>query len=166
MEENGYQEKQYWNEEGWNWRMENDLVAPGYWRSDSNGTWYGVSSNGPFILPGNNPVTGISYHEACAFSSWAGARLPYEHEWEAAKNLDLLEETGRVWEWCQNTFYPYDGFVAFPYDGYSIPYFDGKHYTLRGGSAHTQPVIKRSSFRNYYLPDKRFIFAGLRLVYQ
>ena len=76
-----------------------------------------------------------------------------------------LEFTGKVWEWCSNTFFPYQGFEAFPYDGYSKPWFDNKHYVARGASRHTRPEIRRPSFRNFFNPDKRHTFAGLRLVF-
>ena len=84
---------------------------------------------------------------------------------EVACRLQRLEQTGRAWEWCDNSFYPYDGFRPFPYEEYSAPWFNGNHYSLRGGSLHTRPAIRRPSFRNFYQPDKRHIFAGLRLVY-
>jgi iron(II)-dependent oxidoreductase len=79
--------------------------------------------------------------------------------------LQLLEQTGHVWEWCNNCFYPYAGFQSFPYKEYSQPWFNDNHYTLRGGSLHTRPGIKRASFRNFHAPEKRHIFAGLRLVW-
>ncbi len=166
IEENGYEEKKYWSDKGWQWRIENSVTSPEYWRSDSSGHWHGVGIQGPYKLLEREPVFGISHYEASAFTLWADARLPYEHEWEAAESETLLNATGKVWEWCHNTFYPYEGFEAYPYDGYSTPYFDGMHYTLKGGSFHTPPVIKRSSFRNYYQADKRFLFAGMRLVFE
>ena len=166
IEENGYEEKKYWSDKGWQWRIENSVTSPEYWRSDSSGHWHGVGIQGPYKLLEREPVFGISHYEASAFTLWADARLPYEHEWEAAESETLLNATGKVWEWCHNTFYPYEGFEAYPYDGYSIPYFDGMHYTLKGGSFHTPSEIKRSSFRNYYQADKRFLFAGMRLVFE
>ncbi|HKJ09285.1 MAG TPA: SUMF1/EgtB/PvdO family nonheme iron enzyme, partial [Gammaproteobacteria bacterium] len=111
------------------------------------------------------PVLGINHHEASAYAAWAGAQLPHEYQWEAACRLGLLEHTGRAWEWCANTFHPYEGFESFPYREYSTPWLGGDHYTLKGGSLHTRPPVKRASFRNFYEPDKRHIFAGLRLVY-
>jgi iron(II)-dependent oxidoreductase len=71
---------------------------------------------------------------------------------------DLL---GNVWEWTGSAFAPYPGFEPFPYRGYSAPYF-GDHRVLRGGSFATSPVIARPSFRNWYLPHIREVFAGLR----
>jgi formylglycine-generating enzyme required for sulfatase activity len=68
------------------------------------------------------------------------------------------------WEWCRSQFAPYEGYVVFPYAGYSSTWFDGRHLVLKGGSRYTRPVIKRPSFRNFYNPDKRHIFAGIRLA--
>jgi iron(II)-dependent oxidoreductase len=65
--------------------------------------------------------------------------------------------------WVQ--FNTYEGFKAFPYPEYSQPWFDENHYSLRGGCLHTRRVIKRPSFRNFFEPDKRHVFAGLRLVF-
>jgi gamma-glutamyl hercynylcysteine S-oxide synthase len=162
---NGYQEKKYWSDAGWRWRTENNIYHPEYWQADKHNGHYGISPAGPVALSANAPVFGISYYEAQAFADWAGARLPHEHEWEIAQNSGLLGQTGQVWEWCDNSFFPYPGFQAYPYDGYSLPYFDGAHYTLKGGSVYTRPVIRRPSFRNYYQANKRFLHAGMRLVF-
>ena len=165
IQDHGYQEDKYWSDAGWLWRAENNIQHPEYWQVDKNNNYFLITPSGPVALSADKPVHGISYYEAVAFSAWAGARLPHEHEWETAQNKGLLEDTGLVWEWCQNSFFPYPGFRAYPYNGYSLPYFDGTHYTLKGGSIHTLPVIKRSSFRNYYQADKRFMYAGMRLVF-
>jgi iron(II)-dependent oxidoreductase len=72
---------------------------------------------------------------------------------------DLL---GNVWEWTGSWFEGYSGFEPFPYRGYSQAYFDGKHRVLRGGSWATAPWALRSSWRNWYTPDMRQMFAGFR----
>ena len=165
IHDHGYQEKKYWSDAGWLWRTENSIHHPEYWQVDTSNNYFGVAPAGPVVLPADKPVHGVSYFEAEAFAAWVGARLPHEHEWEIAQNTGLLEDTGLVWEWCRNSFFPYPGFQAYPYNGYSLPYFDGTHYTLKGGSIHTLPIIKRPSFRNYYQADKRFMHAGMRLVF-
>ncbi len=165
MGEGGYTNNDYWSEEGWRWREENKITHPEHWIQNNKQQWYGIKHQGPYDLQAEDPVYGISYYEAQAFAKWAGARLPHEHEWEAAVRSEKLHNTGQVWEWCNNEFYPYEGFEAFPYDGYSKPWFDGNHFVLRGASRHTRPEIRRATFRNFFNPDKRHIFAGLRLVF-
>jgi iron(II)-dependent oxidoreductase len=161
----GYRREALWDPEGWRWRGERQIEHPDHWRCSRDGGWYGTDVRGQYALAAEEPVAGISHYEACAFARWAGARLAHEYQWEAAQRLGLLEGTGRVWEWCENCLHPYEGFEAFPYPEYSQPWFDGRHYTLRGGSLHTRPAVKRSSFRNFFEADKRHIFAGLRLVF-
>jgi len=165
MDAGGYRTQSLWSNAGWQWRSQLTASCPDHWRQDETGHWYGMGVRGAYELDGTDVVHGISHHEACAYATWAGGRLPHEHQWEVACRLHLLEQTGRAWEWCQNPFYPYEGYQAFPYEDYSPPSFDNGHYTLRGGSFHTRPAIKRPSFRNFHEPFKRHIFAGLRLVW-
>ncbi|MDH3901295.1 MAG: SUMF1/EgtB/PvdO family nonheme iron enzyme [Gammaproteobacteria bacterium] len=165
MEEGGYGNPSLWGPAGIAWREQTGASAPDHWRRNADGHWYGIGNHGPYALTGDDVLHGICWHEAQAYARWAGARLPHEHQWEVACRLHRLELTGRAWEWCDNSFYPYDGFRPFPYEEYSSPWFDGNHYTLRGGSLHTRPAIRRPAFRNFYQPDKRHVFAGLRLVY-
>ena len=165
MEDDGYDRSDLWDEQSLLWQQQNKYHCPDHWQQDKHGNWYAIGVRGPYGLTADEPVMGLSYHEACAFANWAGACLPHEYQWETACRLQELQLTGRVWEWCQNTFHPYQGFKPFPYDEYSQPWFDGTHFSLRGGSSYTQPAIKRPSFRNFYQADKRFIFAGLRLAW-
>jgi formylglycine-generating enzyme required for sulfatase activity len=72
---------------------------------------------------------------------------------------DLL---GNVWEWTASWFSPYPNFEYYPYRGYSQVYFDNQHRVLRGGSWATRPWALESSWRNWYYPHLRQIFAGFR----
>ena len=72
------------------------------------------------------------------------------------------ELAGQGWEWTSTPFGPYPGFAPFPYAGYSQDWFDGQHLVLRGGSWATRGPLCRSSFRNWYHPHVREIFAGFR----
>jgi iron(II)-dependent oxidoreductase len=113
----------------------------------------------------DEPVVHVSFHEAEAFARWAGKRLPTEPEWEkAAKTVgDELEHAqGAVWQWTSSSFEGYPGFRAFPYREYSEVFFGGDYRVLRGGSWITDPLVARSTFRNWDLPDRRQIFAGIR----
>ena len=166
MEAGGYHDERYWTCEGRRWRESAGAEAPWHWRRSREGSWYGVDHSGAFELTSAAPVAGLSAYEARAFARYARARLPHEVEWELGVRMGLTRDTGRVWEWCDNRFYPYPGFRAFPYRGYSMPWFDGAHTTLRGASNMSDASIKRPSFRNFHTADKRHISAGIRLCRQ
>ncbi len=100
-----------------------------------------LSGLGPILLPGTTPV------QACP-----AGRSP----------AGLWDGLGNVWEWTDSWFDGYPGFESFPYQGYSEVYFDRAHRVLRGGSWATRPWSIRSSFRNWYHPWTRVIFAGFR----
>jgi iron(II)-dependent oxidoreductase len=136
------------------------------------------------------PVVHVDFSQAEAFARWAGKRLPTELEWEAAAagadreraNLDQLsfgcapagayadaacasgavQMLGDAWEWTSSEFVAYPGFEAFPYREYSEVFFDSGYGVLRGGSWATRRNVIRTSFRNWDLPERRQIFAGLR----
>lgn len=95
-----------------------------------------------------------------ALHSWRPA-TPSELP-DGVNPLDIGALAGGVWEWTASPFLPYPGFQAFPYDGYSKDHMDGGHFVCRGGSFATQPIILRSSFRNWYVPTYRQGFLGLR----
>ena len=160
-----YREADYWSPEGWQWRQQQCVDMPGYWSFSATAGWQQYTVEGVRNLNLREAVSGLSHHEAAAYANWAGARLPHEYEWEAARRSKLLEQCGRVWEWCSNTLHPYPGFVPYPYRNYSMPYFDGRHYVLRGGSRYTCRELRRASFRNYYTAGTRHLFTGLRLVF-
>ena len=160
----GYDKRELWSVSGWDWRMKNGVTHPARWRQDDDGDWFEITFNGADHLSGDAPVCGVTRYEAGAFASWASARLPHEFEWEAAVKSGLLYKTGQVWEWCANTFHSYPGFRAYPYREYSIPWFDQRHFVLKGGCLHSQEEIKRPAFRNYYLADTNYLFSGIRLA--
>jgi len=68
---------------------------------------------------------------------------------------------GNVWEWTADDFAPYPGFEVDPYREYSEPWF-GTHKVLRGGAWPTQPRLLRNTWRNFYTPDRRDVWAGFR----
>jgi len=163
MDAGGYRDDTAWDAAGRAWRDAAAAAAPYGWRRDARGGWYAVGPAGPEPLAPGAPVIGLCHHEAKAFARWAGAALPHEYQWEAAAARGLLRDAGRAWEWCANPLHGYPGFRAFPYREYSAPWFDGRHFVLRGGGRHGEAETRRPSFRNYYQPHCRHIFAGLRL---
>ncbi|MBI4191709.1 MAG: ergothioneine biosynthesis protein EgtB [Betaproteobacteria bacterium] len=68
---------------------------------------------------------------------------------------------GNSWEWSADWFNPYPGFVRDPYREYSEPWF-GNHKVLRGGCHATSASLLRNTWRNFYTPERRDVFAGFR----
>jgi iron(II)-dependent oxidoreductase len=162
---------------------------PMYWEAD--GDWWVRTPMGRHEpVDPDEVVIHVSWHEADAFARWAGKRLPTEQEWEAAArgadpdraNLDqlafgpsrvgayadapsdcgALHMLGDVWEWTSSDFLSYPGFEAFPYPEYSEVFFGDSYKVLRGGAWAARRNVVRTTFRNWDLPERRQIFAGLR----
>lgn len=72
---------------------------------------------------------------------------------------------GNGWEWTSSVFAPFAGFRIFDfYPGYSEPFFDGKHFVMKGGSTRTAPAMLRPSFRNWFQAHYPYVYAGFRCV--
>jgi iron(II)-dependent oxidoreductase len=106
----------------------------------------------------------VSHHEAEAFARSVDARLPTELEWEKAAVQGRLAGVGSAWEWTQSHFSGYPGFRAHPYREYSEVFFGDGYRVLRGASPATHPRVVSPHFRNWDLPERRQIFAGVRIA--
>jgi len=140
---------------------ETEAAPPMYWTRDGDG-WSRAAMGVNVPVDPARPVVHVSHEEAEAFARWAGKRLPTEFEWEVA--APRLDGVGGVWEWTSSDFLAYPGFEAFPYDEYSKVFFGDTYKVLRGASWATHPHVARPSFRNWDLPQRRQIFAGIRLA--
>jgi iron(II)-dependent oxidoreductase len=173
IEAGGYTDATHWHEDGRRWLQQAAPMAPQHWRRDPQGEWFAVGVNGPYDLAAEAPVQGLNRHEAAAYAAWAGAveprllgaRLPHEFQWEVACRLGYLADLWQTREWCGNPFEPYAGFRPLPAGNDSEQSFAGQPGTLRGGSIHSQPPLRRASFRYGAPPSTRHHFSGLRLVW-
>jgi ergothioneine biosynthesis protein EgtB len=181
----GYTDPRHWLSDGWAWVKAEGIEAPLYWRQDGS-AWTRFGLDGRRPLDPAAPVTHISFFEADAYASWAGARLPTEFEWEAAASAqdpqggNQLDTAGAieprpsasgpaffgdVWEWTGSAFRPYPGFR--PAEG-AVGEYNGKfmsgQFVLRGSSCATPRGHSRASYRNFFYPHQRWQFTGLRLA--
>ncbi|MGN6604580.1 MAG: ergothioneine biosynthesis protein EgtB [Ginsengibacter sp.] len=161
MNAGGYKNFNYWHSDGWAWVNQNQISAPMYWHL-IDGEWCNFTLNGLQPLEMNEPVCHISFYEAFAFASWKGMRLPTEFEWEAAADKF---DWGRRWEWTESAYLPYPGFSKAPG---AIGEYNGKFMVnqkvLRGASDVTSPGHSRKTYRNFFQPNLRWQYTGIRLA--
>ena len=165
IQDGGYRTASLWMSDGWAEAQANGWAAPLYWRQQDDG-WFQFGLGGLRPLTLEAPVRHVSWYEADAFARWSRARLPTEAEWEAAsRNPAVLERTGSVWQWTESSYRPYPGYHPAPG---AIGEYNGKfminQMVLRGGSIATPSGHTRPSYRNFFHPDKRWQFSGLRLA--
>ncbi len=182
----GYRNPLLWLSEGWVKLQKESWSAPLYWETRDDG-WHTMTLSGRRPVEPSEPVVHVSYFEADAFARWAGRRLPTEAEWERAAAdlpvdgnfldagrlhaapapaLDGLRQMfGDVWEWTSSAFAPYPRFrpTEGPASEYNGKFMCGQ-YVLRGGSFATPKSHMRPSYRNFFPPDARWQFSGLRLA--
>jgi ergothioneine biosynthesis protein EgtB len=168
----GYRRPELWLSEGWARVQDEKWEAPLYWLKDDDGSAkeneFVFTLSGVQPLDPHAPVEHVSFYEAAAYATWAGARLPTEFEWEVAATADAgkpLFTHGDVWEWTRSSYDPYPGFRT--YEGVAAEY-NGKfmvgQMVLRGGSSATPPGHIRATYRNFFPPQARWQFSGIRLA--
>jgi len=188
IEDRGYSRPELWLSDGWNAVNAHGWTAPLYWEK-SGSDWQQFTCAGMRKLEEHEPVCHVSYYEADAFARWAGARLPSEFEWElvasrtkvqgyflesgsfhpaVAPSTDDEQPTqifGDVWEWTTSGYLPYPGFK--PASG-ALGEYNGKfmvnQMVLRGGSCVTPATHIRATYRNFFTPETRWQFSGIRLA--
>ncbi len=188
IEAGGYQDFNHWLMEGWEWVKKEQVKAPFYWIKE-DGEWKHYTLAGLEKVNPAEPVTHINFYEADAFARWKGKRLPTEFEWEVAckqfekdipSEANFLDERnfrpmprkgqntqfyGDVWEWTNSAYLPYPFYTK--EDG-ALGEYNGKfminQMVLRGGSFATSRNHIRATYRNFFHPNLRWHFTGLRLA--
>lgn len=188
MADGGYRRPELWLSDGWATKNEREWKAPLYW-VERDGRWFAFTLGGHRAVSEAVPVCHVSYYEADAYARWAGARLATEAEWEAVAApaaiegnfvedaffhpVPLRDEAGEwpaqlygdAWEWTQSAYSSYPGYLQ-P-EGAVGEYnakFMCNQLVLRGGSCATPRSHIRSTYRNFFPPDARWQFSGIRLA--
>ncbi len=179
--DDGYRRPEFWLSAGWDCVKQRGWEAPLYWHEDGVFTLAGLRPRRP-----DEPVCHASFYEAAAYAKWAGKRLPREAEWEIAAadatadgNLlddgllhpapaegeGLAQMIGDVWEWTASPYVAYPGYRE---PAGAIGEYNGKfmanQMVLRGGCAATPRDHIRATYRNFFPPDARWMFGGIRLA--
>ena len=161
IDDGGYDNFNLWHAEGWDFIQQNEIKAPEYWHQEES-QWHYYTLNGYKKVEPLEPVMHISLYEAFAFAEWKGLRLPTEFEWEvASKQLNY----GQLWEWTNSAYLPYPNFSKAPG---ALGEYNGKfminQMVLRGASRATVPGHSRPTYRNFFHPQMRWQFSGIRLA--
>ena len=162
IEDGGYRRPEFWLSAGWECVNARGWDAPLYWEK-RGGAWHVFTLAGLAPMAAHDPVCHVSAYEAAAYAKWAGKRLPREAEWECA--VAGLEGTGAVWEWTASPYVAYPGYREPPG---AIGEYNGKfmanQMVLRGGCVATPADHIRTTYRNFFPPDARWMFGGIRLA--
>ena len=165
MADGGYSTPTLWLSDGFATVEAQGWNAPGYWRK-VDGAWFSMTLGGLRPVDPAQPVCHVSYYEADAFARWSGKHLPTEAEWEVAAGRGAIADAfGIVWQWTRSAYSPYPGYRAAPG---ALGEYNGKfmvnQMVLRGSSLATPAGHSRLTYRNFFYPQARWQFSGLRLA--
>ena len=176
MKAEGYSNKAFWSDAGWQWLEQNEITHPAFWKQDIMRRWFTVGLNGSSDLIADDAVCGISQYEAKAYANWVseqasedekalvGAVVQHEYQWESCTRTNNIQRNQQVREWCSNEFHPYTGYIQ-PQNKEAQSDFSGEKQIIRGTSMHSSRVLERASYRYAADASQRSMFTGTRLVF-
>ncbi|QWX85268.1 ergothioneine biosynthesis protein EgtB [Cellulophaga sp. HaHaR_3_176] len=157
----GYDNFNFWLDEGWSWVTDNKINSPLYWKK-IDGKWFYYTLSGLQPIDENAILSHVSFYEAQAFATFKGLRLPTEFEWEAASTKF---NWGKRWEWTYSAYLPYPNFKI---ASGAVGEYNGKFMintmVLRGSSVATSEGHERNTYRNFFHPKYRWQYTGIRLA--
>jgi len=161
IESGGYRNFNLWHADGWEFIQNNKIECPMYWHK-VDGKWMHFTLQGFKEIEADLPVSHVTFYEAFAFAQSKDMRLPTEFEWEITSNQ---LNYGQLWEWTNSAYLPYPNYTKA--EG-AIGEYNGKfmvnQMVLRGSSIATAKNHSRSTYRNFFHPEMRWQFSGIRLV--
>jgi ergothioneine biosynthesis protein EgtB len=172
-----YLNPKYWLSLGWEWVLRENIKHPLYWKRIGH-SWFEYTLNGLQELDLNAPVAHVSYFEADAYASYKNARLPSEFEFEVYLRSEEVKvysnslhphcvksPRGQLWCWTNSAYGPYPGFKPFQS---TLKEYNAKfmcnQFVLKSGSIVTPVGHYRDSYRNFFPPEQRWMFSGIRLA--
>lgn len=193
MADDGYRRPELWLSLGWAAVEANGWKAPLYWEQEPDAAadqWEMFTAFGMRAVDPSEPVTHVSFFEADAYARWRGCTLPTEAMWESAcvhskcdadtghfvedsslhpvsvmSSGGLEQMFGNVWEWTASPYVAYPGYRA---PSGALGEYNGKfmcnQMVLRGGSCATPRSHIRATYRNFFPPEARWQFSGIRLA--
>ncbi len=161
IENGGYSDFNFWHADGLDFIKTNNISKPMYWHK-IDGEWYHYTLQGLQTITKKAPLSHISYYEAFAFAQYKSCRLPTEFEWEAANKYF---EWGTRWEHTESAYLPYPNYKK---AAGALGEYNGKFMVnqkvLRGGSVATPINHTRATYRNFFQPNLRWQYTGIRLA--
>jgi len=178
VQSNGWRAPLYWTSESGDWsvftlrgelplaRLETTPVSQvSYFEADAYARWAGrrLATEFEWEAAAENSVQNSA--EIQPGNLLDSGRLTPAPATELDQNQGIAQQVGDCWEWTASAYLGYPGYR--PETG-ALGEYNGKFMSgqmvLRGGSCLTPATHIHSSYRNFFAPETRWQFSGIRLA--